>query len=64
MAATAFALAPRGGIVTGVSTLAPGAANADVAIEVLLTPPPYTRKPIVACRTPSAWKPSRALSPA
>ena len=52
MAATSFALAPRGGIVPGVSTLAPGAADADVAIEVQLTPPPYTRKPIVRLQNP------------
>jgi hypothetical protein len=45
MAATSFALAPRGGLATGVRTLVPGAANADVAIEVQLTPPPYTREP-------------------
>ncbi len=52
MAATAFALSQRGGTGSGVATQAPGAANADVAIEVLLTPPPYTRKPIVSLQNP------------
>ena len=52
MAATSFALAPRGGIVTGVRTPAPGAANADVTIEVRLTPPAYARKPIVRLQDP------------
>ena len=52
MAATAFALSQRGGIGAGVTKLAPGAANADVAIEVLLTPPPYTRRPIVSLQNP------------
>ncbi len=52
MAATSFALAPRGGIVTGVTTLVPGPAKADVAIEVQLTPPPYTRQPIVRLQNP------------
>ncbi len=52
MAAATFALAPRG-IVPGVGTVAPAGANADVAIEVQLTPPPYTRKPIVRLQNPN-----------
>ena len=52
MAATAFALSQRGGTGSGVATQAPGAAHADVAIEVVLTPPPYTRRPIVSLQNP------------
>jgi hypothetical protein len=52
IAATAFAFSPRTS--TGVISRPPipGVANAAVAIEVELTPPPYTRRPVVRLRNP------------
>ena len=52
MAATSFALAPRGTAGTSIATLVPGAANVDVAIEVQLTPPPYTHRSTVHLHNP------------
>jgi len=52
VAAAAFALAPRAGAGPGVRTVVPARANADVVIEVQLTPPAYTRRPVVQLQNP------------
>ena len=52
VAATAFALTPRDGARSVVRALIPGAATATVAVDVELTPPPYTHRPVVRLRDP------------
>ena len=52
VAAASFALAPRAGAGPGVRTLLPARANADIVIEVQLTPPAYTRRPVVRLQNP------------
>jgi hypothetical protein len=52
VAATAFALTPRDGARSVVRALIPGVAKASVAVDVELTPPPYTRRPVVRLRDP------------
>ena len=52
IAATAVAFTPRSSARSAVRGLIPGVANAAVFVGVELTPPPYTRSPVVRLRNP------------
>ena len=63
VAADAFALSQRGALGPASRRWRPVQPHAEVAIEVLLTPPPYTRRPIVSLQNPERVEASRARSP-